>query len=54
MAIRGKLTTTMWGETLVAETTEDIGALRPIGAEDSASENWNEITEEEWLSNFSS
>lgn len=52
VAIVGKVKTTMWGETLVAENANE-SYLSPFGSDEAAAENWSEITKEEWMKNFS-
>ena len=51
LAIRGKLSTTIWGECLVAESNADMIGLIPITERQAL--DWNEISEERWLSSFS-
>jgi hypothetical protein len=48
VAIRAKIKTTMWGETLVGESTEDVYGLVPVGVDEESAVNFDEITEEEW------
>lgn len=47
--------TTMWGETLIAESSTKRGHdLIAVGIDnDSYAEYWVEITEEEWMTDFS-
>lgn len=54
VAIRGKVKTTMWGETLVGESTGDSYGLVPVGEDEASAINFVEITEEEWLKIFES
>lgn len=52
MKILGYLDTTLWGKNaLIAET--DDNRLIAIGKEESAAVNWHEITEYQWMLNFS-
>ena len=44
--------TTMWGSTLIAEGSHSSN-LQPVGGDEDASANWSEITQQEWLVNFS-
>jgi len=52
MKIVGKAHTTMWGNCLVGEESGSDG-LAAIGRSPDNAENWKEITEEKWMSNFS-
>ncbi len=52
MHIVGEVKTTMYGKCLVAETTEHYD-LKPVGRNKSATENWVESNEQEWMTNFS-
>lgn len=51
MKIVGEANTTLYGKCLVGE--DNYGKLKPIGADSSNAENWIEITEDEWMKNFS-
>lgn len=51
MQIVGGVKTTLYGWTLVAETTKHCD-LVPVGQDEDNSDNWEEITEKEWLKNF--
>ena len=52
LAIRGKVPTTMWGETLIAESPDDIMGLRPVGEDETSTAGFVEIPEKEWKSEF--
>ncbi len=52
MAIVGEVLTTMYGNTLIAECS-NCGDFRPVGRDESATQNWSEITKGKWLRNFS-
>ncbi len=52
LAILGELETTMYGKCLVAESNKS-GDLIPVGSDESATQNYIEITKEEWMKNFS-
>jgi len=46
--------TTMWGNTLIAEEEGKYGhGLTTVGNNANCNDNWSEITEEEWMTNFS-
>lgn len=49
--IVGEASTTLYGECLVSE--DYYGTLKPVGTDTSNAENWFEITEDEWMKNFS-
>jgi hypothetical protein len=51
ISIVGRLKTTMFGETLVAESNGSI-ELSAVGSTESYAENYKEISEEEWMKNF--
>lgn len=51
MAVIGDVTSTQWGETLVAESNK--GNLIPVGRDAASATNWVEIDEAEWKKNFS-
>lgn len=40
------------GKTLVGECAGESNFM-PVGSDEAAAENWHEITEEEWMKNFS-
>ena len=46
----GELDTTMWGETLVAESSR--GRLIAVGSDAASAANWVETTEQDWMSCF--
>jgi hypothetical protein len=50
-SIIGKLETTMWGKTLIAETNSSD--LEAVGEDMYATVNFEEISREEWMKNFS-
>jgi len=50
--IVGEVNSTMYNNCLVAEENCSIGFI-PIGRDEGAAVNWVEISEEEWLKNFS-
>ena len=52
LSIVGKLTTTMFGDTLIAEQNDSID-FQAVGSDDSSAVNYKEITKEEWMKNFS-
>lgn len=52
MAIVGEVSTTLYGNCLIAETS-DSPNLKPVGRGESFAENWTEINEETWMKNFS-
>ena len=52
MSIIGKANTCLYGDVLVAETS-DSSSLMPVGTDDDAAVNWSEITKGKWLSIFS-
>ena len=52
MAILGEVETTMYRKCLVAESNR-TGNLLPVGKDESAADNWREISKEEWMQNFS-
>lgn len=52
LAILGELETTMYGKCLVAETNKS-GNFMPVGRDESATQNYTEISKEEWMKNFS-
>ncbi len=49
--IVGALETTMWGLTLIAETTGN--KLIAVGRDEASAVNYSEITKEEWMRYFS-
>ena len=51
ISVLGKLTTTLWKECLVGETSES--RLEPLGSDDGATINYREITKQEWMEGFS-
>lgn len=54
MAILGRVTTTLWGESLLAECACQRGhLLQAVGEDKTSAQNWEEITREEWMKNFS-
>lgn len=52
MAIVGEVETTLYGKCLIAET-DDGADLKSVGRDESAAENWTEISKDEWMKNFS-
>ncbi len=52
MAIVGEVNTTMWGSTLIGESTHDSYGLMPVGRDEASAVNWEEITKEEWMEQF--
>lgn len=50
-SIVGIVRTDMYGDCLVAESNENCD-LKPVGSDESAAENWVEISRDEWLRNF--
>lgn len=52
MQIVGQVDTTMYGNCLVAESNKSSD-LKPVGKDETAAENWVEISKEEWMKNFS-
>jgi len=48
-AVRGRVNTTMWGETLIVESPDDTVGLRPCFDE---RDDYKEIDEKEWLNLF--
>lgn len=51
LAIVGKLNTTMFGETLIAETNDNI-SFQAVGSTEANTQNYKEISREEWMKNF--
>jgi hypothetical protein len=51
MKIVGLAETTAWGSSLIGEDVH--GHLSPIGKTEENAINWVEITEKEWMKNFS-
>ena len=51
MAIIGELSTTMYGNCLVAESSKSAD-LRPVGHDEDAAQNWKQISKGKWLSSF--
>ncbi len=51
MHVLGFMDTTMYGRTLVAESTNDAN-LVPVGSDESSYDNWTETTHEDWMSFF--
>lgn len=49
--IIGEVNSTLYGDSLMAE--ESDGSFRPVGKTEDNAANWREITEEEWMKNFS-
>lgn len=52
MHIVGSCKTTKYGWRLVGECSEE-SYLQPVGQGKDNAENWEEINEDEWMSNFS-
>lgn len=52
LAIVGEVETTLYGKCLVAESNEPSGNLVAVGRDESATQNFIEITKEEWMKNF--
>ena len=52
LQIVGQVDTTLYGNCLVAESSNSED-LKPVGKDESATDNWVEITQEEWMKNFS-
>ena len=52
ISIVGNVNTTMWGNCLAAEVAGS-NTLATVGKGETATENWEEITKEEWMKNFS-
>ena len=52
LAVRGRIPTTMWGDTLIAESPDDIMGLRPVGDDETATAGFVEIPEDEWTAIF--
>lgn len=50
ISVIGELKTTMYGITLIAETSN---GLETVGKDSSCAVNWTEISESEWMKNFS-
>lgn len=48
----GELETTLYGKALIAESG-DSSLFSAVGRTEDCSVNWTEITEEEWMKNFS-
>lgn len=44
--------TTLYGDCFIAESNKNHDLL-PMGKEESFTVNWSEITEEQWMENFS-
>lgn len=54
MAIIAKVKTTLWGEALLAECAGTKGhTLIAVGQDQTSAQNWFEITETDWMKNFS-
>ncbi|GAI31939.1 unnamed protein product [marine sediment metagenome] len=56
LAILGHLDTTMWGKNaLIAESnrSHEMTELIAVGSDEGSAVNYNEISKEEWLENFS-
>jgi hypothetical protein len=54
MAILRPVKTTLWGECLLAECAGKRGhLLQAVGQDKTSAQNWDEITREEWMKNFS-
>ena len=54
MAILGRLPTTMYGDCLIAEVAGKYNhSIKAIGSDVDSAANWVEVTQEEWLANFS-
>lgn len=51
--IVGLLNTTMYGVTLMAECVGTREEFMPVGSDESATQNYIEISNEEWMKNFS-
>ena len=51
IAVLTDATTTLWGRTLIAETSDNT--LRPVGKDDASAINWHEIAKSEWEKEFS-
>lgn len=52
IAVLGELNTTLYGLTLIVEEA-GVNGFKPVGRGPEATVNWVEITQEEWLKNFS-
>lgn len=52
LAIICRATTTMFGETLLAEQNTNTNFVA-VGSDKASAENYTEITKAEWLGNFS-
>lgn len=53
ISVVGRLQTTMYGNTLIAECVKTFEDLITVGSDESATANWSEITDKEWMDNFS-
>jgi hypothetical protein len=51
MKIVGEMESTLYGNCLVGEN--DLGKFNSIGKEEWNGENWEEISENDWMKNFS-
>jgi hypothetical protein len=51
LSIVGRLNTTMFGDTLIAETDDNVN-FQAVGSTEAYAENYREISEEEWMKNF--
>lgn len=52
IAILGEINSAMYGNCLVGESNVRT-CFKPIGRDEDSTVNWVEITEEEWMKNFS-
>jgi len=51
IAVLGELETTLYGKTLIAET--DSSHFISVGRDETSSENFHEISKDDWMKNFS-
>jgi len=52
MKIVGAVKSTQFGWTMIAEEPM-YGNFKPVASDEASSINWDEITKEEWMQNFS-
>jgi hypothetical protein len=53
ISVIGRLQTTMYGNSLIAECVKTHEDLIVVGSYESATANWSEISNDEWMDNFS-
>ena len=51
--VLGEITTTLYGNTLIAETNDVYNIFKPVGKSEECTVNWIEVGREEWMKNFS-